>query len=224
MNSTDVAIIDYGLGNLFSIKHACEHVGLTVSITNEIDQILSAKSVILPGVGAFGDAMKALRRLDLISPIKDVFSKGTPLLGICLGLQLLFTESEEFGHHKGLDLIPGTVKYFSVQQEGDRTLKVPQVGWNSINLPPEAHSDHWESSLLHKVPTGTDMHFVHSCYVVPENADNILSVTRYGEIEFCSGSQHKNITAFQFHPERSGKMGLQVYTNFAQKIHSSEEQ
>jgi len=221
MNRFDVAIIDYGLGNLFSIKHACEHVGLSVQITKEADEILSAKSVILPGVGAFGDAMDSLHRLDLVSPIKDVAAKGTPLLGICLGQQLLFSESDEFGSHKGLDLIPGRVQYFPIQEIDGRTYKVPQVGWNSIN-PPASNLDAWKDTLLEGVTPGTDMYFVHSCHVVPENDEAILTMTTYGEIEFCSGSYSKNITAFQFHPERSGTDGLIVYTNFANLIRSSE--
>ncbi|MBI9080389.1 MAG: imidazole glycerol phosphate synthase subunit HisH [Pseudodesulfovibrio sp.] len=222
MNNFDVAIIDYGLGNLFSIKHACEHVGLSIQITNDTNDILNAKSVILPGVGAFGDAMKALNRLDLVAPIKDVAAKGTPLLGICLGQQLLFSESEEFGHYKGLDLIPGTVQYLAVQQHENRTLKVPQVGWNSINIPPDKGPNAWDGTLLQGMPPATDMYFVHSCYTVPQNTDAVLCVTRYGDTVFCSGSTHGNITAFQFHPERSGKDGLRIYTNFSQQIRSAE--
>lgn len=219
MDKIDVAIIDYGLGNLFSIKHACEHVGLSVQITNDAKEVVAARSVILPGVGAFADAMKSLVKLDLVSPIKDVAASNTPLLGICLGQQLLFTESEEFGNTKGLDLIPGKVQYFPVQTVEDRTLKVPQVGWNTIT-PPTANA--WHGTLLESVPLGTDMYFVHSCYVVPENTDAVLTVTTYGEVEFCSGSRHKNITAFQFHPERSGVGGLQIYKNFLQQIRLAE--
>lgn len=222
MNNYDVAIIDYGLGNLFSIKHACEYVGLSVQVTSLAQDILDAKSVILPGVGAFGDAMNALERHDLIQPIKDVAAKGTPLLGICLGQQILFTESEEFGHQKGLDLIPGTVQYLPVQQQNGRTLKVPQVGWNSIEQTSPPDSENWEGTLLQGIPTGTPMYFVHSCYVVPEKTDDILCVTRYGDVTFCSGSTRDNITAFQFHPERSGADGLQIYSNFLKQIRSME--
>lgn len=217
----DVAIIDYGLGNLFSIKHACEHVGLSVQITSNAKEVISARSVILPGVGAFGDAMNALDKLDLISPLKDVAISGMPLLGICLGQQLLFSESEEFGYTKGLDLIPGKVQYFPVQTVGNRTLKVPQVGWNAID-PPENAPAAWDGTLLENVAPGTDMYFVHSCYAVPESDDAILTMTRYGDIDFCSGSQHGNITAFQFHPERSGIAGLQIYKNFSQQIRLAE--
>ncbi|WP_319543655.1 imidazole glycerol phosphate synthase subunit HisH [uncultured Pseudodesulfovibrio sp.] len=221
MNNIDVAIIDYGLGNLFSIKHACEYVGLSVQITNKTDEIISARSVILPGVGAFGDAMKALNRLDLIAPIKDVAASGTPLLGICLGQQLLYSESEEFGAHKGLDLIPGTVQYFPVQKIKERTFKVPQVGWNTIN-PPVDNPHAWDGTILHGVTPGASMYFVHSCYVIPDDDDSVLTMTKYGNIEFSSGSHLNNITAFQFHPERSGTDGLIVYKNFAQLIRSSE--
>ncbi|BDQ36599.1 imidazole glycerol phosphate synthase subunit HisH [Pseudodesulfovibrio nedwellii] len=223
MNNTDVAIIDYGLGNLFSIKHACEHVGLSVLITNQSDEILTAKSVILPGVGAFGDAMNALNKLDLVAPIKDVAAKGTPLLGICLGQQLLYSESEEFGSHKGLDLIPGTVQYFSVQKIDNITLKVPQVGWNTIDSTKD-NPNAWDGTLLQGVKPGTDMYFVHSCYVIPDDENTVLTTTTYGTIKFSSGSRLNNITAFQFHPERSGIDGLVVYKNFSQLIRSSEAQ
>jgi len=222
MSDIDVAIIDYGLGNLFSIKHACEHVGMSVEITHDARRVLAARGVILPGVGAFGDAMNALRRLDLVVPIRDVADRGTPLLGICLGQQLLFTESEEFGCHKGLDLIPGTVRYFPVQQMAGRMLKVPQVGWNTIELPLSRGAAGWSGSLLEGVSPGADMYFVHSCHVVPENSNAVLSQTTYGDVIFCSGSMLGNITAFQFHPERSGVVGLQIYTNFARQIHSAE--
>jgi len=221
MTNIDVAIIDYGLGNLFSIKHACEHVGLSVQITDQANEILAAKSVILPGVGAFGDAMNALNKLDLVAPIKDVAASGVPLLGICLGQQILYSESEEFGAHKGLNLIPGTVQYFPVQIIGERTYKVPQVGWNAIN-PPDENSNVWDGTLLQGVTPGTNMYFVHSCYVVPDGEDAILTTTKYGDIKFSSGSHLDNITAFQFHPERSGVDGLIIYKNFAQLICSSE--
>lgn len=221
MSKFDVAIIDYGLGNLFSIKHACEHVGLTVEVTSDATTVTTARSVILPGVGAFGDAMRSLEKLDLISPLKDVAASGTPLLGICLGQQLLFSESEEFGHTKGLDLIPGKVQYFPVQTVEGRTLKVPQVGWNTIT-PPDNDPAAWEGTLLDGVAPGTDMYFVHSCHAVPENTEAVLTMTTYGDVHFCSGSRHGNITAFQFHPERSGIAGLQIYKNFSQQIRLAE--
>jgi len=219
MTNAEVVIIDYGLGNLFSIKQACTYAGLSVQISQDREELLAAKAVILPGVGAFGDAMNALERLDLVGPIKDIAARGTPLLGICLGQQLLFTESEEFGAHKGLDLIPGSVRYFPVQTIDGRTLKVPQVGWNTI-LPPDGVS--WETTLLEGVAPGTAMYFVHSCHVVPEAKDIVLTTTRYGEVKFCSGCRLGNITAFQFHPERSGKEGLAVYSNLAKHIRSAE--
>lgn len=176
----DVAIIDYGLGNLFSVKNACEYVGLSVLVTDDARQIEASSAVILPGVGAFGDAMDSLERLDLIVPIKDLAAKGTPLLGICLGQQLLFSESEEFGSHRGLDLISGCVRYLPVQHVEGRTLKVPQVGWNAIT-PPSGNAAQWSGTLLDGLEPGADMYFVHSCHVVPENADMVLAETVYGE-------------------------------------------
>ncbi|MGE4192510.1 MAG: imidazole glycerol phosphate synthase subunit HisH [Pseudodesulfovibrio sp.] len=221
MHKTDVAIIDYGLGNLYSIKHACEYMGLSVEVTNDPAAVTRAKSVILPGVGAFGDAMNALKRLDLVSPLKDVADSDIPLMGICLGQQLLFSSSEEFGAHEGLGLIPGRVQYFPIQEIDGRTYKVPQVGWNTIH-PPEDDPGRWAGTLLEGVSPGADMYFVHSCHVVPDSDEVMLCTTTYGDVAFSSGSFYKNITAFQFHPERSGTEGLAVYANFAKLIRSSE--
>ena len=128
----DVAIVDYNLGNLYSVKHACAHVGLHAEITSSKEAIANAHAVILPGVGAYGDAMATLHRLDLVSVLRDIAASGKPLIGICLGIQLLMTESFEFGHHRGLDVIAGQVVPFDHPREGERILKVPQIGWNRI--------------------------------------------------------------------------------------------
>ncbi|QJB56578.1 imidazole glycerol phosphate synthase subunit HisH [Pseudodesulfovibrio sp. zrk46] len=222
MHNLDVAIIDYGVGNLFSIKHACTYVGLNAGVTNDKQELLNAKVVILPGVGAFGDAMQALKKLDLVEPIHDIVAKGTRLLGICLGQQLLFDESEEFGSHPGLGLIPGVVKYFPVQEIDGRTYKVPQVGWNTIEPPSGGSVESWNSTLLEGVKPGVEMYFVHSCYVAPENPETVLTESQYGDVRFCSACSSGNVTAFQFHPERSGEVGISIYKNLANYIQSEE--
>ena len=140
-----VAIIDYGMGNLFSVQRACEHVGLAATITSDKAELLSAQAAILPGVGAFGDAMENLQKRDLVAPLKDFIYSGKPFMGICLGLQLLMSESEEFGRHRGLDILKGNVVKFHPQHSPTRKAKVPQVGWNKIYKSTGANGQ-WELS------------------------------------------------------------------------------
>lgn len=211
MSAADVAIVDFGLGNLFSIKHACEHVGMTVAVTSSAEELAAARAVILPGVGAFGDAMAALHGMGLVEPLRTAVASGKPLLGICLGLQLLFSESEEFGAHRGLGILKGRVAYLPAQAENGRRLKVPQVAWNTIRPPRDRGPAHWRGTLLDGLEPDTSMYFVHSCYVIPEDQDCVLCQADYGPTTFCAGVRRGNVTAFQFHPERSGPDGLHVY-------------
>ena len=221
-----VAIVDYGLGNLFSIKHACAKVGLKGEITSSKKLLLNADAVILPGVGAFGDAIGALRRLDLIDLIKDISESDKPLIGICLGLQLFFSESYEFGSHKGLDIIKGEVVRFGNPRDQYGYLKVPQVCWNRI-YPPNGEvfgkengdlTPDWNITLLEGIEVGSFMYFVHSYYAIPKNSSVVISKTKYGHIQFCSGLKKGNIYGFQFHPERSGDNGLRIYHNLNRLI------
>ena len=214
-NPSTVAIIDYGVGNLFSMKHACGHVGMNAVITADIDTIMKADAVILPGVGAFGDAMEALHKLDLVHPLKDLAQSDKPLLGICLGLQLLFSESYEFGTHKGLDIVPGEVVNLRDAIGDDTDLNVPHVGWRPID-PPADRPQAWAESYLSPLKAGAYMYFVHSFFVRPQNKTVILSETTYGDETFCSSLKSGNVQAFQFHPERSGEYGLAVY----EKLHN----
>lgn len=216
-NSTaKVAIIDYGLGNLYSVRHACLTVGLDCVITNRHDDITRAAALILPGVGAFGDAMDSLRQLGLDELIVEFATAGKPILGICLGMQLLMTESHEFGRHKGLNLIEGDVVPFKSTKRGpDKYYKVPQVGWNQIALPKGVSNEDWDASLLQGVYPNSFMYFVHSYYVRPTKNHATRALTIYGETEYCSALRAGNIYAFQFHPERSGRNGLTIYSNFA---------
>ncbi len=201
-----VAIVDYGMGNLFSVQQACAHAGLDGRITSTASDIENASAVILPGIGAFGTAMETLNRLDLVQPLRDAALSGKPLVGICLGMQLLMTESHEFGSHPGLDLIPGEVLRLPDQPIGKSRIKVPQVGWNQI-----FGATAWNNTLLRSTQNGEYMYFVHSFYCKPQDDARTLSTTRYGELEFCSSLRWRNIFACQFHPERSGRPGLSIY-------------
>jgi glutamine amidotransferase len=167
-NNIKVAIIDYHMSNLYSVKNACDYIGVNAVITSDKEELLKADAVMLPGVGAFRDAITNLEELDLISPIKDFVSSGKPFMGICLGLQLLFSESEEFGQAKGLGFIPGEVKKFDYTNG----VKVPHVGWNSIYCP-EGNKEAWERSPLKVVKENEYMYFVHSYYVEPQDPKNI---------------------------------------------------
>lgn len=217
-NSFEVAIIDYGLGNLFSVKQACDHVGLRTRVTSQKKDITKADAMILPGVGAFGDAMGILNKMDLVRPILDFINSKRPFLGICLGMQLLFSESEEFGQHKGLDVIKGKVVKFPKKNNDGQINKIPQVGWNRIKRPLLAEDPYWNGTVLNHVNDGEFMYFVHSFYAVPEEKSVALSITEYGEITYCSSIQRGNIFAFQFHPEKSAYQGLKIYRNFSDII------
>lgn len=213
MRSPKVAIVDYRLGNLFSVKQACEQAGMEGTITSEAKEILSSDGVILPGVGAFADAMATLSHLGLVKALKEYAASGRPLVGVCLGMQLLMEESHEFGLHQGLGLIRGDVVKLEVSQQGARRLKVPQIGWNRIFHP--SSTGDWSNSPLAGLNSGEYMYFVHSFYVRPKNRSALFSATSYGPVSFCSGLRQGNIVAFQFHPERSGPMGLKIYRNIA---------
>lgn len=213
-----VSIIDYGMGNLFSVKQACEHAGLKTIITSDKEDILNFDAAILPGVGAFGDAMENLEKMDLIKPILDFINSDKPFMGICLGMQLLMSESEEFGRHKGLDIIKGRVVKFSVKNSFGETEKVPQVCWNRINKPLAPNGVTWDDSPLAGICNDEFMYFVHSYYCKPANNEIILSITRYADTEYCSSILWKNIFACQFHPERSALQGLKVYKNWSYLI------
>lgn len=223
-SQTTVAIVDYGLGNLFSVKHACERVGLRAVVTSNSDAILAGDGILLPGVGAFGDAMQCLERLNLTSTLRAAACAGKPLVGICLGMQLLMTVGNEFGRHRGLGILPGEVIRFNEPQGPRGTLKVPQVGWNTIHKATVASSDidSWRDTPLSGLPDGTAMYFVHSYHVVAEDREMILSTTRYGDSEFCSSIRHRNVVGMQFHPERSGLAGLKIYHMTAEFIRKNQ--
>ena len=213
--SVKVGIIDFGLGNLFSIKNACQQVGLETVITADPKVIKSVDALILPGVGAFSDAMNELIEKNITSAIFDFVKTGKSFLGICLGMQLLFSESEEFGNHKGLDLIKGKIVKFPAFNGEGAKIRVPQIQWNQIY---SADHKRWSESSLKNVPEGTYMYFVHSYYAIAEDRDVILSKSFYGGIRYASAVVKGNITAYQYHPEKSGKEGLIIYKNWADQI------
>jgi len=207
-----VAILDLGIGNLFSVRQACLYAKMDPVITQDIKELQDADAVIMPGVGAFADAMGSLKRLELISLVRDWIAAEKPFMGICLGMQLLMEYSEEFGMHEGLGIFSGGVKRFEFQQTSECTIRVPEMGWNRIYSPAEKR---WDETLLSGLAHNAFMYFVHSYYVVPKDQSLICSVTNYGGTEFCSSISRNNLFACQFHPERSGQRGLMIYENFA---------
>lgn len=206
-----ILIIDYKTGNLFSVNQALTNIGLNVKITSNADEIESADAIVFPGVGAFGDAMNNLHSLNLINPIKKFIDSGKPFLGICLGLQLLFFESEEFGSTKGLGIIKGRVKRFNKTNHDGEKRKIPQIAWNKIH---NVKGNSWDNSPLKDIKKGEFMYFVHSYYIEPEEPVG-LSQTIYDGQKFISSIQKDNIFACQFHPEKSAKEGLKIYDSWA---------
>jgi glutamine amidotransferase len=209
-NLKKVIIIDYQLGNLFSVKQACDTVGINAKISSNREDILKADALILPGVGAFIEAMNNLKKYGLDTAIQNKVNGGTPIFGICLGQQLLFTESEEFGAGKGLNLISGIIKRFPEAIE-EKKVKVPHIAWNTIFK----LNQEWESTALRDLNNNDFMYFIHSYYVKPNNDACILTLTNYDGIEFCSAVLRNNILATQFHPEKSADKGISIYKNWA---------
>jgi glutamine amidotransferase len=207
-----IAIVDYGLGNLFSIRQACERVGLDPVIASDTNIIGQADGLILPGVGAFGDAMSGLKTNNLIDPLYSYVKSGKPFLGICLGMQLLFTQSEEFGLHNGLDLIKGTIIKFPKKNSKGEIVRVPQIQWNQIY---KNTVEIWRNSPLKNLNDGAYMHFVHSYYAVPENEETVLSYSEYEGVRYASAVKKDNIIGIQYHPEKSGKSGIEIYQSWA---------
>ena len=202
-----IAIIDYGMGNLRSVQKGFERMGREAVVTRDPHTILDASKVVLPGVGAFPDCMRNLEEYGLIDAVQKSIAAGKPFLGICLGLQLLFTESEEFGISKGLDIIKGRVVRFKGPQFKD--LKVPHMGWNSISIKRRP-------AALQDVPDGSNVYFVHSFHVVPEDPGVVATTTNYG-IDFVSSVWKDNVFAVQFHPEKSQALGLSILKRFGEQ-------
>lgn len=204
-----IAIIDYGMGNLRSVQKGFEKVGYEALVTTDPARILAADRVVLPGVGAFRDCIRNLEQGGFVEPILRVIAEGRPFLGICLGLQLLFSESGEFGLHKGLGVIPGRVVRFpDGMTEGGEKLPVPHMGWNQLSFKQP-------SPLFDGIAEGSDVYFVHSYYVQPDDPAVVAATCTYGQ-EFCAAIRRDNLVATQFHPEKSQAVGLAMLKNFAE--------
>lgn len=195
-----IAIIDYGAGNLRSVVNAVSKLGYRPQVTTSPDDISNARAVILPGVGAAADTMANLRKLGLVSPIRRFIAEGRPFMGICIGLQILFTGTEESGGHECLDVIPGLVRKLPAG------LKIPHMGWNQVKQKASA-------PIFNGIPDEANFYFAHSYYVDPDDKSLIAGETEYG-IPICSVIVKDNLVATQFHPEKSGEVGLKIYDNF----------
>ena len=222
MTRNRVAIVDYGVGNLFSVEQACKHVGLLPQLTSDPASIVSADAVILPGVGAFSFAMQRLQSLGLTSAILNAVDHGTPLLGICLGFQLLFEESEEMGQNRGLGLFSGAVRPLAkaVSSSGSHhVVRIPNIAWLPIyRLTHPSRQLPWEEGMLAGLPNGANMYFVHSYFVQPGNTEYAVAETAYNGFEYCCATERENVFGCQFHPEKSATDGLQIYRNLATKL------
>jgi glutamine amidotransferase len=206
-----IAIVDYGMGNLRSVEKAIARTGATVRVTSDPRQILEARGVVLPGVGAFGACMENLSSRGLVEPVRAAVASGKPFLGICLGLQLLFEESEEFGPIRGLGILPGRVVRFGGSALDG--LKIPQMGWNRLKIRHRAGE-------LGGIDDGAYVYFVHSYYVVPSEPDVVAATTEYG-VEVTAAIAWRNVFACQFHPEKSQTVGLRLLANFAARVNGS---
>jgi len=204
MTKLDIAIVDYQMGNLRSVQKALEHVGARATVTSDPEEVANARRVILPGVGAFGDAIRELSARNLTEPIIESIAAGKPFLGICLGLQLLFEVGHEGGEHVGLGVLKGRVERFPPSH----TLKVPHMGWNQVQVV------QCDCPLLKSIPATAHFYFVHSYYVVPEDPAVRWLDCDYG-VNFCAAVRRDNLFATQFHPEKSQQDGLKLLENFA---------
>ena len=212
MKNKKITIIDYGVGNLLSLKRAFEKVDADVLVTSNYKEIINSSSVVLPGVGAFKNAMKSIKNLNLIEPLKIIADKGVPLLGICLGAQLLLSKSEEFGITEGIDIIKGDVKHIKTFNIEKKKIIIPHMGW--CNIVPTNEIKNKGNVLFKNLSEDDYFYFVHSFVSKPHNKDHLLYQTKYEEIEVTAIHGNKNVYGFQFHPEKSGLSGLKLLKNF----------
>ena len=205
-----ITIIDYEMGNLRSVEKAFETLGHAARVSNNPEDLLDTDKIVLPGVGAFRDCINNLRAGGFVAPLLQHVESGKPLLGICVGMQMLFDESEEFGRHEGLGLVPGKViKFPTDMTEGDERLKVPHMGWNNIQIKKP-------SPIFEGTDDGSFVYFVHSYYCAADNPADVAATCRYGDVEFCASVWRDNLMATQFHPEKSQTVGLNIFDKFGQ--------
>ena len=214
-SNKQVTVVDYGLGNLFSISRALEYLGGGCKITSDASDISAANGLILPGVGAFRDGINQLQSRGLIDAIGEYIKSGRQLLGICLGMQLLFTQSEEFGLYPGLDLINGDVRRLNERDTSGRTIKIPHIGWSGLQ---QTYGSSWNSSILDGLNEGDSVYFVHSYIPFPVSNSVSLAQVDYGGHLYCAAIEQDNVAGVQFHPEKSGGIGLHILDNFAESI------
>lgn len=207
-----VVVVDYGVGNLLSVTRALESRGADVIVAGDAQAIAAAERLVIPGVGAFADGMAELERRGLVQPIRDYAATGRPLLGICLGMQLLFSESEEFGFHRGLGVLPGKVVAIPNQVADGKWRKTPHIGWNELRLPPGRRT--WEGTLLAGLAEGVATYFVHSFAAVPTDPAIRLADCDHEGFAISAAVQQGRICGCQFHPEKSGETGLSIVDNF----------
>ncbi len=212
MRAPEITVIDYGVGNLLSVQRGLEHCGARVVLSADPDTILGATKVVLPGVGAFMNAMETLHRLKLVDAIQAVAARGTPLLGICLGMQLLLDSSEEFGNTPGLGLIPGKVIAIPAVTAAGEPQKIPHIGWNALGLP--AGRRDWQGTLLQDNTVGDAAYFVHSYMAMPQDPRHRVADVLYGGHAVSAVIGRDHITGCQFHPEKSGEVGLKILRRF----------
>lgn len=207
-----VVIVDYGIGNLFSVARAVEAVGGEPVISSNPNDIISADRLILPGVGAFERGLKGLDNLSLTQSVKSFAASGRPFLGICLGMQMMLETGTEFGLHEGLGLVPGSVEAIPPQGADGKPHKIPHIGWNGIHA--GAHSESWENGILKGIEPSTTFYLVHSYVAKPSNPTNILATCDYNGLSLTAVVQSEMMFGCQFHPEKSGSAGLRVLENF----------
>lgn len=209
-------IIDYGIGNILSVKRAFEYFGLEVCITDSEKEIVNAGILVLPGVGAFADGMNGLKEKKLVEAILKYAEKKRPFLGICLGMQMMLDESEEFGRHQGIGLIPGKVTAIENSDIYGASHKIPHIGWNELKIPRGKDEGYWENSILHGINDGESVYFVHSFTAVPTFEGHRLADSYYGGRLVSAVIKKDNLYGCQFHPEKSGQIGLKMIGNFIQ--------
>lgn len=214
MNNGKLTIVDYGVGNLYSVQRAFEVAGASdICISSDPADVLAADRVVLPGVGAFADGIQGLREHGLDEALRAFARSGRPLLGICLGMQLLATTSEEFGEHQGLDLIPGRVSAIPRHNAEGEALKIPYVGWSPLDRP--AHAQ-WRDSVLASLGDEQSIYLVHSFHFTVRDRADLLATYHYKGLDIAAAVAKDNITGLQFHPEKSGAVGLSILSNFLQ--------
>ena len=212
--SRRVVVVDYGVGNLRSVARALEAVGAEPDVTDDVSAVADAERLILPGVGAFRSCAEALESRGLKQPVLDYFASGRPALGICVGMQMLFEGSEEFGRTPGLGVMPGEVAALNLTTADGAVIRSPFIGWSPLSPAAEERPDAWDGTILNGVAPGSSVYFVHSFAACPIDEGQRLAISDYGAGSVCAAVRHGALYGVQFHPERSGPTGLKILANF----------